>query len=110
LFYLPEKRLRRFYQQAPPGVMIARPSQEAEMRLIPMLLGAFLLIPGPVWACGVVASAAPHIIRASTAPEDGVTITFLGHASFEIETPATSPPSPTTTASTSPPTRPTSPP
>ncbi len=53
----------------------------------------FLFAPRPADAdCGVSAErAAPSVVRAAYAPEGepmpGVTITFLGHASFEIESP-----------------------
>ena len=53
------------------------------------LFCAFLLLPQLAAACGVSAALPqPHVMRASTAEDDAVTITFIGHASFEIETPA----------------------
>jgi L-ascorbate metabolism protein UlaG (beta-lactamase superfamily) len=50
------------------------------------LLAILLLLPQMAAACGAVAAATPRIMRASTA-EDALTVTFLGHASFLIETP-----------------------
>lgn len=64
------------------------------MRLFAHLLCALLLAPHLAAACGVSASLQPsrlqpRLIRASTAAEDdGVRISFIGHASFEIETPS----------------------
>lgn len=54
-----------------------------------LLLGAIaLLLPGVARAagCAPIASAAPRVWHAA-AKDDGLSITFLGHASFLIETP-----------------------
>jgi L-ascorbate metabolism protein UlaG (beta-lactamase superfamily) len=55
------------------------------MRLLAALL---LLVPRLAWAgCAPIAMEGPRVWLAGSA-EDAVTITFLGHASFEIETPS----------------------
>jgi L-ascorbate metabolism protein UlaG (beta-lactamase superfamily) len=55
-----------------------------------LLLAAWLLTPSLALACGAVAQRAPfdtpRIMRASTAAE-GVTVTFLGHATFLLVSP-----------------------
>jgi len=56
------------------------------MRLLVLVL--LLLLPRQALAgCAPVAFDPPHVWRAA-ASDDTLTITFLGHASFEIETPA----------------------
>jgi L-ascorbate metabolism protein UlaG (beta-lactamase superfamily) len=58
-------------------------------QLIRMFLPLLLLLPAQLaFGCGVIAEA-PHLMRASlvSGDEAGVTVTFLGHASFLIETP-----------------------
>jgi L-ascorbate metabolism protein UlaG (beta-lactamase superfamily) len=51
------------------------------------LLGFLLMLPGIAWAgCAPIASNPPRVWLA-TATDDIVTISFLGHASFEIESP-----------------------
>ena len=52
------------------------------------LLLILLLSPSGAWACGVSAQAPFRVLRASAGADEAVTISFLGHASFEIETPA----------------------
>jgi L-ascorbate metabolism protein UlaG (beta-lactamase superfamily) len=57
-------------------------------RLLALLLALPALLPALAWAgCAPVALGVPRIWPAA-AGGDGVTISFLGHASFEIETPA----------------------
>ncbi len=65
--------------------------------VLPAVLSLLLLVPQFAFACGVSAGLQhppflqnQHVIRArlATADEDALTITFVGHASFEIETPA----------------------
>ncbi len=51
------------------------------------LLAALLLPHLADAGCAPIASTTPQVWRAAAAP-DALTITFLGHASFEIETPA----------------------
>jgi hypothetical protein len=55
--------------------------RRAFLGLLAMALGA-----APAFACGVAARHGPLLHRASTAA-DTVTLTFLGHATFAIETP-----------------------
>ncbi|MDR3536240.1 MAG: MBL fold metallo-hydrolase [Acetobacteraceae bacterium] len=53
-----------------------------------LLLALLLLVPRLAWAgCAPISMNEPHVWLAGAA-DDAVTITFLGHASFEIETPA----------------------
>jgi L-ascorbate metabolism protein UlaG (beta-lactamase superfamily) len=49
-------------------------------------LAFLLLVPNIAWACGVIAEG-PRVMHAAVTPEPALTITFLGHASFLIETP-----------------------
>jgi L-ascorbate metabolism protein UlaG (beta-lactamase superfamily) len=54
-----------------------------------LALAFLMLMVAPRWAmagCAPIAMTRPHVMLAATAP-DGLRITFLGHASFLIETP-----------------------
>jgi L-ascorbate metabolism protein UlaG (beta-lactamase superfamily) len=57
--------------------------------MVRLLLLVWLLAPIGAEACGAIADAAPHVMRAALGPAetDGIAVTFLGHASFLIETP-----------------------
>ena len=56
---------------------------------LPILVALALLAPMTGWAActGPVADEGARVRLASTGPEDGVRLTFLGHASFLIESP-----------------------